>query len=299
METQDYLLFLKVAARSSFAQASAELEMPLATMVRRVNSLETQLGFKLFKRSPRGLQLTDHGRRLTEEGQKLTSELARLNQVVRDLAIEGSSSQVTISATEPVISELLAPHLRELLTQPRCPRIELRVENRLSSISLGEADIAIRLVPPQDSDLACFKLATFKAALVSSRDYQNQVLADARNWEKRLRILGYDGSYGEIPEIRWLANNGFAQQISATTSSTRALLEAVAAGAGAAVLPTFLADRRDLVELSLVSFSELPVRDVWLIWHKHMSNHPPVRLTLDWVKACFQGLAPGNTRSDQ
>ena len=58
-------ILLRVAERGSFSAASRDLGVPLATVSRKVNELETHLGARLLVRTTRKVALTDTGERLT------------------------------------------------------------------------------------------------------------------------------------------------------------------------------------------------------------------------------------------
>jgi DNA-binding transcriptional LysR family regulator len=73
------------------------------------------------------------------------------------------------------------------------------------------------------------------------------------------------------------------------TGSTRALLTAARAGAGAALLPNAIARRyADLVQLKLDS-EPLP-RIPWLTVHRDLQRQPAVRKVHAWVRDCFARL---------
>jgi len=287
MQADDYVLFLKVASFRSLSEASEGLGISVATLARRLHILEADLGFKVFIRTPRGLTLTDYGVTLRAEGRELLEELSRLSHVTRNLGAGGEVATVKVSATEPVIAEILAPHLLRLLSVKPAPRVDLRVENQLASVSLGAADIAVRLVAPTDDNLVAYKLASVNFGLYASPDYVASLGPLTEAWTEQIDVLAYDDAHGAINELAWLQKAGLGHRIVASTSSTRALLEAAAGGAGVALLPEHLARKRGLVELSPPDQLSMPEREVWLVWHRSMSSHPPIRRVVDWVKDAF------------
>ena len=59
----NWLRSFEASARHlNFTQAAAELHMTQAAISQQIKGLEAQLGCALFKRLPRGLELTDAGR---------------------------------------------------------------------------------------------------------------------------------------------------------------------------------------------------------------------------------------------
>ena len=149
MDWDDLQLFFRVALFRSMSEAAEKVGVSVATISRRIDSLERATGLKLIKRTPRGLILTDQGRQLAEGGDSLTREFATLERLMLQLRAGSSSTRVRVSATEPVISEILAPRLPALLAGPAPPQVDLRVDNSIVPLALTDIDIAVRLVRPQ------------------------------------------------------------------------------------------------------------------------------------------------------
>ena len=70
------------------------------------------------------------------------------------------------------------------------------------------------------------------------------------------------------------------------SSSTRALINAAAAGAGIALLPHLLAGQcAGLVEIPAPR--PIPARPVWLVTHRDLRRARPLRLVRDWIADAF------------
>ena len=54
--------FLKVANEGSFNRAAEELFLTPPAIIKQINSLESEIGFKLFQRTKKGLTLTEAGK---------------------------------------------------------------------------------------------------------------------------------------------------------------------------------------------------------------------------------------------
>ena len=64
-QTHAWLKVFAVSARHlSFTRAAEELHVTTGAVSQQIKQLEERLGFKLFRRRPRQLELTDEGRRL-------------------------------------------------------------------------------------------------------------------------------------------------------------------------------------------------------------------------------------------
>ena len=70
----DMPCFVEVADAASFTRAAERLDMPLATLSRRITALERSLGARLFFRGARALTLTEDGRDLLESARLMLAE---------------------------------------------------------------------------------------------------------------------------------------------------------------------------------------------------------------------------------
>jgi DNA-binding transcriptional LysR family regulator len=101
------------------------------------------------------------------------------------------------------------------------------------------------------------------------------------------RIVAFNESYGEIPELKWISDLKLAGRVVFSTSSTRALINAVRAGGGIALLPDLFAHRiDDLVRMT--AKVTLPVRTPWLLVHRDLRKIKQIRIVRDWIVHVFE-----------
>ncbi len=293
MDWESLRIFLQVAEQRSLSAASAGLRLSVPTIARRIEALERQLGVTLVKRTPRGLTLTEAGAALREEAQAGRDQMAALERFASTLPAVAQPKPIRISATEPVAAEILAPRLGLLFQGSRQDRIVLRIDNARVSLALNDADIAVRLARPQGESLMAKRLRPLAMALYGAAPYVATLGSDAAPDLGRATFIGYDDSYGRIAERAWIEDNGFAAQVRCQTSSTRAMLNAAAAGHGLAVLPRVLAEARGgLVELRDPALPTIPDRHVWIVWHRDLHGQPAIRRAVRWIENCFAAAYP-------
>ncbi len=70
----DMTLFVEVARTNSFSRASRNLDVPGATLSRRIAAMEREFGVRLFDRTTRRVELTEAGRRYFERCGHLVDE---------------------------------------------------------------------------------------------------------------------------------------------------------------------------------------------------------------------------------
>ncbi|MGM0615635.1 MAG: LysR substrate-binding domain-containing protein [Pseudomonadota bacterium] len=142
-QTHAWLKVFSVSARHlSFTRAAEELHVTTGAISQQIKQLESRLGFRLFRRLTRRLELTDEGQRLaavTEEAyQAVEQEVHRLRSGVM-------SGILRLRSVPSFLNKWVMPRLPTL--QTRFPDIELQIIAEDSNISLrdGDFDLAIDL----------------------------------------------------------------------------------------------------------------------------------------------------------
>ncbi len=77
--------FAAVARERSFSRAAAALNVAQPSLSAQVRELERRLGFALFDRSTRRVELTREGRRFLPQALQMIAEAARTNRVAREI----------------------------------------------------------------------------------------------------------------------------------------------------------------------------------------------------------------------
>ena len=67
MHNRQLDVFIRVADTGSFSKAAAEGHVTPTAVIKRINSLESALGMRLFERTHRGLKLTEEGKSLYKD----------------------------------------------------------------------------------------------------------------------------------------------------------------------------------------------------------------------------------------
>jgi DNA-binding transcriptional LysR family regulator len=151
----DLRAFVAVADLGSFRAASATLHLTQPALSRRVDKLEEALGFRLFDRTTRKVELNAMGRSFLPRARHVLNELDSALLGMTDLA-DRLSGQVTIACVPSVVATLVADAVREF--HRRFPRIRVRVidesaTNILLAVAHGEADFGISYLGTQEPDL--------------------------------------------------------------------------------------------------------------------------------------------------
>ncbi len=133
-------IFGTVASHLSFTKAAAELNLTKGAVSYQVARLEQALGFSVFQRRQRGLQLTEKGRRLWHVSEVAFRDLEREIAELRE-AVPG---RITIGMSTYFASRWLSPRLMTFTA--KYPKIGLRLQPMVNLLDLGahQIDLAIR-----------------------------------------------------------------------------------------------------------------------------------------------------------
>ncbi|MEM8776765.1 MAG: LysR family transcriptional regulator [Pseudomonadota bacterium] len=272
-------IFVKVARFGSFTTASTALHLSAATLARKVDALEAELGFTLFLRDNSGVVLTEVGQKFLQLIEPTSDEMHQVLNKAALLKGLDKTTLVRVSGTEPVIAEILAPNISGLFKSSPEARIDLAVENSPVNLSRFEAEIALRLAKPEGESLRVQRLATFEMGVWANRDLEVDL--------DRVRFAGYDLAYGRIAERAWLEQLDLAGSRFIQTASTRAILNIVCSGAAIGVLPSFISRKYPRL-VKVHGLPKVPPRHLWMLMHPEVARMRSVREVADWIISVFR-----------
>ena len=145
LDLQTLRVVLAVAEAGSISAGSHRLGLALAAASARISALESELGVRVFERSPRGVELTAAGRRLVQRGAEVLADADRLAAELRDWG-QGLAGRVRLLANASALLQAL-PQRLEAFARAH-PRIRVDVAEGTSLHILGEvaegrADVGI------------------------------------------------------------------------------------------------------------------------------------------------------------
>ena len=91
-------LVIAVSEAGSFSAASRKLAIPVATVSRNVSELETRLKAELFRRSSRGMALTDAGRSYIDACKRIVEQV---EDAEKELSGEYKNPKGDLAVTAP------------------------------------------------------------------------------------------------------------------------------------------------------------------------------------------------------
>jgi DNA-binding transcriptional LysR family regulator len=173
IDTTTVRLVLAVVEEGSISRAADKLGLAVAAASRRVSDLERQLGAKLFRRLPHGVNMTESGDKLLQYIRQIDNLVERLEGDAQALN-EGLDGRIVIGAPKAVIIEFLAREIADI--QRKYPGISLKIVEENSKIVqqlLRDKVIDIGIYEKKSGflDLAKFPYKEDRLVLVYSRPH--------------------------------------------------------------------------------------------------------------------------------
>jgi LysR family transcriptional regulator, glycine cleavage system transcriptional activator len=131
-------VFEAAARHLSFKEAANELSITQAAVSHQVKSLEDYLGVELFRRSGRGVQLTEAARAALP---RLRDGFDALAAAVEQIRERGGETDLAITAPPVFTARWLMPRLADF--SKRNPKIEVRVVSSSKMVDAGALDTAV------------------------------------------------------------------------------------------------------------------------------------------------------------
>jgi DNA-binding transcriptional LysR family regulator len=186
--------------------------------------------------------------------------------------------RVMLSAPPVLVAHLLAEQLARFRAEHPDIRLSLSAQGQQVSLSRREADVALRLVRPDERGSVTRKVGTMPFGLYAHRSYAH--LAAPERWQ----FIAFDQSFADMPQQKWLLGIAGDRPVACELNQISEHLIAVRAAVGVAGLPCFLGDGdHDLARIH----EDVPyfVRDIWLVVHRDLRKTPAVRAVTDFVAA--------------
>ncbi|WP_197478926.1 LysR family transcriptional regulator [Marinomonas atlantica] len=279
--------FLVTAEEGSLVAAARSLGMTQPTLGRQVAALESEIGFDLFIRRGRGLELTPNGIKLLEHV-RLMGDAA--NQF--SLSASGKSDvlkgDVSITASELLSTFMLPPMIKSLREQEPGIEIEIYSTNEQRDLSRREADIAIRSVRPTQPGLIANKLCSVQGHLYAAKSYLQKLESPPSIAELNKANFIDSEKSGRLMTL--LNSQGFnltKQNFPIISNSHIVQWELVKQGMAITATVEEIGDNEPLVERVVISELPLITMDLWLVTHNELRTSRRIRRVFDFLVSEF------------
>lgn len=278
--------FLAALEQGSLMGAARVLGMHQPTLGRHIAELEAQLGLTLFERTGRGLLPTADALRLAEPAKQMAGAADQLARQANGAQAELPGT-VRVTASQPVACVLLPPVLAQMREALPDVQVELVVSNAVSNLLQREADIAIRMVRPDQSSLIARRIGQVAIGTYAHRDY----LRRHGTPHQPADLMAHDliGNDRQTDILRGFAGMGqpmTREQFVLRTDDLVAYEAAVRAGVGIGFLARYVA-RQSPELVPLLPMLPIPPLPMWLAVHREIRSSPRIRAVWDFLSTAL------------
>ncbi|MEM9670075.1 MAG: LysR family transcriptional regulator [Pseudomonadota bacterium] len=255
-----------------------------ATVIRRVESLEAQLGGKLFQRHAKGYTPTELGLELIRVAEKSDDSF-------RSLLVRAKSQDDDLRG-DFVVScpEILDYHMffgvKTFKSMHPDISVHFKPSDEVLKLEYGDADVALTLGrAPDHPDYIVRHLMDMPIGLFCSILKSAHELGDGEDDQSPCHcrfVRSEKAVYGDVIET-WIEENIPVDQIVLTSATTSGANDAVLSGLGAGFLPCFYGRRIDSL-IEVMPPAPDWVVPIWVVTHVDLHRSAKVQSFLSLIK---------------
>lgn len=295
MDWDKLRVFHAVAEAGSFTRAGDVLGLSQSAVSRQVSALEESLEVPLFHRHARGLMLTEQGEILFRAVREI---IAKLNMTEARIieSRERPQGPLKITTTVAFGSVWLATRLKEFLEEYPAIEVSLVLRDEELDLSMREADVAIRMMPPTQSDLIQRRLMTLRYHVFAAPSYlQKHGMPRSAEDLDRHRLIVFGNEVRQpIPSLNWLLEagrkSGDQRKAFLRVNSTYAIFRAVQSGIGIGSLPHYLSQETSNL-VHVLPELQGPTLDVYFVYPEELRHSNRIAVFREFIVRKIEELA--------
>ncbi len=161
MELRHLRYFIAIAEAKTFTLAAARLGIQQPPLSQQIKLLEAEIGFSLFRRLPKGVELTVGGKVFFDEARNILASVERASQRAASAA-HGKTGKLALGFTTSAIAHWLAPRLisgfREAYPDVEIEFQEGSAAKMIQSVANGSLDVGTVRTPVLRPNGVSFKV---------------------------------------------------------------------------------------------------------------------------------------------
>jgi DNA-binding transcriptional LysR family regulator len=274
MELRHLRYFVTLAEELHFGRAAERLHIAQPPLSQQIRQLETELGFELFHRTKRKVQLTEAGQVFLDEVQQIFKQLEQAIQVGRQTS-RGEMGQLVVGFVSSAPYNILPNILRAFRSNVPQVRLELHeLTTNEQFRCLRESRIDVGFVRPPIEDTFNFETIFQESLVVALPD--THLLANNSNVSLRSlknepfilfpRLLA-PGLYDLI--ISLCQQAGFSPNVTQEAIQMQTIVSLVAGGLGIAIVPESLQNLQRTGVVYKIIQEPTPKTAIAIIWRQN------------------------------
>lgn len=287
MDWDKLRIFHAVAEAGSFTHAGETLNLSQSAVSRQISALEGALNSPLFHRHARGLILTEQGEMLFRTVREVFTKLAVAESEISE-SRNRPSGLLRVTAPVAFGSIWLTPRLREFLELYPEISVNLLVSDDELDLGMREADCAIRMHPPRQTDLIQRHLMTVRVHVFASPHYLKKhgvPKSTAELDQHRLIVYGEDPR-PPFPGVNWLLDagtrDGARRNPVLQVNNVYGVLRAVENGVGIAAFPDYMIHESSRI-VQILNDVEGPSYEGYFVYPEELRNSKRIAVFRDFL----------------
>lgn len=293
MELRHLRYFVTLAEELHFGRAAERLHIAQPPLSQQIRQLEGELGFELFYRTKRKVQLTEAGQVFLDEVQQIMRQLQQAIQVGRQTS-RGEIGQLVVGFVSSAAYNILPTILRTFRSCVPGVSIELHeltTDQQLEWLREGRMDVGLLRPAVEENRFSCETI--FQESLIVALpeghllgSQSNVCLTSLANEPFILfpRILA-PGLYDLI--ISLCQQAGFSPKVAQEAIQMQTIVSLVAAEMGVAIVPASLQNLQRIGVVYKTVQEPTPKVSIAMIWRKNETSPTVLRL-VEIVKQAAQ-----------
>lgn len=274
MELRHLRYFMTLAEELHFGRAAERLHIAQPPLSQQIRQLEIELGFELFHRTKRKVQLTEAGQVFLDEVQQIFKQLEQAIQVGRQTS-RGEMGQLVVGFVSSAPYNILPKILRAFRSSVPEVRLELHELTTNEQLRwLRESRIDVGFVRPPVEDTFNFETIFQESLMVALPDthllanHSNVCLRSLKNEPFILfpRLLA-PGLYDLI--ISLCQQAGFSPNVTQEAIQMQTIVSLVAGGLGIAIVPESLQNLQRTGVVYKIMQESTPKTAIAIIWRQN------------------------------
>jgi DNA-binding transcriptional LysR family regulator len=276
-----YRSFLAVLRLGSLSAAGRALGLSQPTIGRHIATLQTCLGGRvLFTRSQTGLMATAAAHELRPHAEDMAAAAAAFVRMGSG-NLEETAGVVRVAAADVVGVEVLPAILAEFRYKYPNTVVELSLSNQIADLLRRDADIAVRMVRPQQKALLAKRAGTVSLGFHAHRRYLERF-----GYPERLEdlvhhtLIGFDRTLPFADLLDAVPLPVSRELFAFRSDNDLAQMAALRSGFGIGICQTGIA-RRDPNLLPLLVKQFKVDMEIWIVMHNDLKRISRMRLMFD------------------
>lgn len=280
--------FLAVLREGSLSGAARTLNVAQPTVRRRLEALEQSVGAALFTRSPTGLLPTHAARMLGQYAEAMATAADAFTRAA-SADVGAASGTVRITASDVIGAEVLPAMLAGLRRTHPGLVLELHLSNRAENLLSQEADIAVRMVRPQQAAVVAKRVGVVRVGMFADRTYLDEHGTPSTIEDlPRFALIGPDREMRDLHALQEAGLGLRREMFAVRTDSHLAQLGAIRAGLGIGICQVALA-RRGAGLIPVLPGLFAAGLETWIAMHEDLRRVERVRVTFDHLVRALSG----------